>query len=288
MKFSVFTASTPEWTPREAAVTLAAQGWDGIEWRVIDQVPAEPPGFWAGNLATWPLTGLADSVDEIARVTREAGLEFSGLGGYAPVFDAEGAEALLAATARLGARQVRVTMPAVPTPDYPTLFSEARAALEGVVERARHHGVRALVELHHKTITPSASAALRLVDGLDPAHVGVIHDIGNLVYEGYEHPLAGLQLLGPYLAHVHVKNAGWVRTGADRVDGTAAWDVEWMPLGAGQADIGVLFESLATIGYDEWVTLEDFSTELPLEERTASNLAFVRAAHERAIVAASA
>jgi len=40
VKFSVFTASTPDWDPAEAARNLAAQGWDGIEWRITDQEPA--------------------------------------------------------------------------------------------------------------------------------------------------------------------------------------------------------------------------------------------------------
>ena len=87
MKFSVFTASTPDWTPVEAARNLAEQGWDGVEWRVTDQAPADPPGFWAGNRATWPLTGLEESLPEIGRVTKEAGLEFSGLGAYVKVGD---------------------------------------------------------------------------------------------------------------------------------------------------------------------------------------------------------
>jgi hypothetical protein len=34
--------------------------------------------------------------------------------------------------------------------------------------------VKALVEIHHRTLVPSASAARRLLDGLDPAWVGVI------------------------------------------------------------------------------------------------------------------
>ena len=49
---------------------VAEQGWDGIEWRVTDQLPAETPGFWAGNKTTWPLTGLESHVGEIARITR--------------------------------------------------------------------------------------------------------------------------------------------------------------------------------------------------------------------------
>ena len=103
MKFSVFTASTPEWTPVEAATALARQGWDGIEWRITDQDDAQPPGFWAGNRATWPLTGLEAAVDEISRVTREAGLEFSAIGGYAPCSNYGDVERLLATTAKVAA-----------------------------------------------------------------------------------------------------------------------------------------------------------------------------------------
>jgi len=43
VKFSVFTASTPDWQPAEAATILAGQGWDGIEWRVTDQDDAPVP-----------------------------------------------------------------------------------------------------------------------------------------------------------------------------------------------------------------------------------------------------
>ncbi len=281
MKFSVFTASTPEWTPAETARILAAQGWDGIEWRVTDQQPADPPGFWAGNRATWPLEGLEGDLDEIARITRESGLEFSGIGGYARADDHENVDRMLAATAALGARQVRVTMPPVRLGDYRELFAATRADLEWAAARAGDLGVKALVELHHTTITPSASAAFRLVDGLDPAHVGVIHDLGNLVIEGQEDHLAAFQLLGPYLAHVHVKNVRWVATEEPGFDGSIRWRDEWAPLRTGQADVEAYFDALAAFGYDGWVTSEDFSTDLPLEERTRDNLEYLRAAASR-------
>src|SRR6185312_3398869 len=73
MRFSVFTASTPEWTPDEAARRLTEQGWDGVEWRITDQKDAPEPGFWAGNRSTWPFTGLEERLDEIAGLTRDAG-----------------------------------------------------------------------------------------------------------------------------------------------------------------------------------------------------------------------
>ncbi|MGC9665147.1 sugar phosphate isomerase/epimerase family protein [Planosporangium sp. 12N6] len=276
MRFSVFTASTPEWTPVQAATILAGQGWDGIEWRVTDQDDAPEPGFWSGNRATWPLTGLEDNVSAIARITREAGLEFSGIGGYVRCHDRRGVERMLAVTAALGAGRVRVTMPGVSDGDYRDLFDATRRDLEWVAGRAAYHGVTALVELHHGTIVASASAAVRLVDGLDPARVGVIHDIGNLVIEGYEDPSAAFRMLGPYLAHVHVKNVAW-RPDGRAPDGSAVWTPTWAPLRDGQADLASYLWALRAAGYDGWVTVEDFSTVVPLAERTRDNLAYLHA-----------
>jgi sugar phosphate isomerase/epimerase len=268
---------------------VAAQGWDGIEWRVTDQSEAANPGFWAGNRATWPLTGLEDSIDDIARITREAGLEISGIGGYARCDDHENVDRMLAATAALGARQVRVTMPRTDSGEYRELFAAARGDVARAATRAGELGVKALIELHHETITPSASAAFRLVDGLDPEHVGVIHDLGNLVIEGQESHLAAFQLLGPYLAHVHVKNVRWV-PGEPETDGTVRWHSEWAPMRTGQADVDAYFTALHEFGYDGWVTSEDFSTELPLEERTLDNLAYLRdvESRTRSVVSAAA
>jgi sugar phosphate isomerase/epimerase len=281
MKFSVFTASTPEWSPEEAATRLAAQGWDGVEWRITDQESAATPGFWAGNRATWPLAGLESHLDDIARVTNSAGLAFSGLGGYARCDDHDSVDRMLRATEALGARRVRVTMPRLDLGRYPDLFAAARRDLDWVAVRAEHYDVQALIELHHETITPSASAARRLIDGLDPARVGVIHDLGNLVIEGQETHSSAFELLGPYLAHVHVKNVRWV-AGEPDADGVVTWHNEWAPLRTGQADVRAYVAALVAHGYDGWITLEDFSTDLPLEERTRDNLAFMKDALARA------
>lgn len=292
MKFSVFTASTPDWSPQEAATHLAAQGWDGIEWRITDQAEAAEPGFWAGNRATWPMTGLEDSLPEIARITSEAGLEYSGLGGYARCDNHDDVERVLAATAALGARQVRINVLPLGNSTmggtepsgrpYPELFAATREHYEWVASRAAHHGVKALVELHHGMVTASASSARRLLEGLDPRHVGVIHDLGNLLIEGWESPLPALELLGPYLAHVHVKNARWVRREERDDAGGAVWVNEWAPLAEGQGSVLEYFRALAAAGYDGWVTVEDFSTEVPLAERTAGNLQYLRRVAELA------
>jgi sugar phosphate isomerase/epimerase len=281
MKFSVFTASTPDWTPAEAARNLAEQGWNGVEWRVTDQAPADQPGFWAGNRATWPLTGLEESLPMIERVTKDAGLEFSGIGAYVKVGDRPDVLRVLSATATLGAGRVRLTMPALGDESYPVLFERTRADLQWAAARAAAHQVKILIELHHRTVVSSASSAVRLVDGLDPDHVGVIHDVGNLVIEGHEDFLAGLQMLGDHLAHVHVKNVVW-QSGGTGPDGSVTWRADWSPLRSGQADLPAYFRALSTVGYDGWVTAEDFSIDLPLAERTRDNLAYLQFLHKTA------
>jgi sugar phosphate isomerase/epimerase len=277
VKFAVFTDSTPEWSPAEAVKILAEQGWQGIEWRIVDQPVVDGPvSFWSGNRATWPLTGLEDHLDEIRSTTLDAGLEFSALGGYAPPTQRDEVERLLAATAALGAERVRIAGLAVSEGQtYREAFAACRGHWEWVEERARHHGVQALLELHFGTLTPSASSARQLLEGLDPAHVGVIHDIGNLVIEGWEEPAHGLELLGEYLAHLHVKNCAFHLAGVES-DGTLRWEPQWVPLREGRANLPELFKALAASGYDGWVTVEDFSTAVPLLERTAANLEYLR------------
>lgn len=278
MKLAVFTVALPEWTPEQAVQRLAAQGWDGIEFRVVDApvvAAGQAPSFWSGNRCTVGLSEFAARAPELARLARDAGLGLPGVGAYPTCDEPADVERALVGTAALGAPAVRVRTPALGSAPYPELFDRARRLFPAIADRAGELGVKVVVELHHGTVVSSPSAALRLLDGLDPAHVGVLHDVGNMLAEGNEDVVAGLQMLGPYLAHVHVKNGRW-SPGSRRADGTVAWSFGWTPMADGQADLPALFAGLRSVGYDGWVSSEDFSTELPLEERTAGNLALLR------------
>lgn len=279
MKFSLFTGNCPEWTPEEVATHAAAQGWDGIEWRIADQPESETPGFWAGNRATFRLTGLEENADRLADIPRRSGLELSGLAPYVPFADHENAERVLRVAAQTGAKRVRFTSPK-PTDDVPfdTLWSKARADLEVLQEIARPLGAQVVIQIHHGNIVSTASSARRLVDGLDPEVIAVMHDLGNTTIEGREGLLSlkmGLEILGPYLAHIHIKNAVWQQVGED-ADGSAQWKWSWATLRKGMGDVKAYFRALKAVGYDGWVTLEEFTTELPLYERIADDLAYLR------------
>ena len=275
MRFAVFTVSTPEYTPEEAVGVLRALGYDGVEWRVIDQVPSADgtPGFWAGNRCTWPASSFEADAPRIRALSEGAGLALPAVGTYVECGDPAGVERAMRGAVALGAPALRVRVPAYDgSVPYRPLRERSQAEYREVAALARAHGLRALVELHHRSLLPSASAAAAFVAPFDPRDVGVIHDAGNLVHEGHEAYRLGLETLGPYLAHVHVKNARWRAVGT-RDDGSTDWRAEWAPLTAGVVDPAALFRALRQVGYDGWVAFEDFSTERPLLDRLRDNLA---------------
>jgi len=283
MKFAVFTASLPEWTPHQAVAELADAGYEGVEWRVTDQTPTGgAPGFWAGNRCTWPLSTLTADVADIARCTDAFGLEMPALGTYVTCEETDAVDTAMRAAGQLGVRQLRVRVPAYdPAVSYTAVWRRRRQEFAEVAALAARHGVRALVEIHHGTPVPSPHAAAAFVADFDPAHVGVIHDVGNMVFEGWSEYRLGLEVLGEHLAHVHLKNGQWIRNGI-RPDGSSDWTTAPAPLRGGIVDLSAFFHALHQVDYDGWITVEDFSEEQPLRERVRDNLAAIRAAHAAA------
>ena len=277
MKFAVFTVSLPEWTPEEAVRRLAELGYDGIEWRITDDAPVGAPGFWQGNRCTFPLASFLEDAPRIRALTADAGLAIPAIASYVQAADVENVARVLRGAATLGTPMARIQVPPYDgETGFAALWDRARRDYREVARLARVHGVKALVEIHFGTIVPSASAARRFLDDLDPAWVGAIYDPGNMVWEGHEQYRLGLETLGPYLAHVHAKNSGWRQTGR-RGDGSIDWQAEWRPLDAGIVDFRELFAALRDVGHDGWVSVEDFTTERPLADRVRENLRYLRA-----------
>lgn len=284
MKFAVFSVSIPEYAPDVAAAKVKEIGYDGIEWRVTDQdAGAGRPGFWAGNLATLPFSTFEQDAPAWRKMTEGVGLEMPALGTYVTCDDLDGVESAMRGATALGVSQLRVRAPGNDgVKPFLQIWDAARGQYGAVVDLARKHGVRALLELHHGTIVPSASAARLFLGDLDPAHVGVIHDAGNMVHEGYEAHRMSLEMLGPYLAHVHIKNARWFPEKYNP-DGSIQWTCGWAPIHKGIVDMRELFRALHAVGYDRWVGVEDFSTERPLDDRLKENLAYLRLVHAETI-----
>jgi sugar phosphate isomerase/epimerase len=272
MKVGVFTVGLPDLTPEEAVREIQAAGYDGVEWRVTripEEFRGEKPSFWRNNLCT--LEPTEEEARRARSLCEDTGLEVVGLGTYIGVGDLDAVDEAMNLARAAGAPQIRVGSGSLEGATYARRFEEARRFLAGVEELAGQYGVKALVEIHHGTICPSASFAHRLVSDFRPERIGVIFDPGNMVFEGFEDYRIGTELLGPYLAHVHLKNAAF-----DRPEGGGTWTPSWAPLEDGVVDFERLFEALQTAGYGGWLVMEDFSAARPSREALRHNLGFVR------------
>lgn len=278
MKLSVFTVATPDLNAEELASAAAAAGIDGIEWRfrgIPEDAVSEEPSYWRNNRCSLDPSRWEEQVPVFREAALGQGRKSIALVPYLNCGDLSATEQAFQAAAGLGASMMRVGVPGYDRKTrYPELYRKAVDYLSEVQDLAKQYNIKAIVETHHQTIAPTASLAYRLVQSLDPQHVGVLYDPGNMVHEGYENHRMGLELLGPYLAHVHVKNAGWFEAeGKDsqkanvteKSSGVAlntAWKCQWTPLTEGMVDWVQMVRDLRAVGYDGYYGIEDFSGAL--------------------------
>ncbi|MDQ1236240.1 sugar phosphate isomerase/epimerase [Paenibacillus sp. SORGH_AS306] len=256
MKLSVFTVCTPDLTPEQLITAATQAGIDGIEWRfaaIPQDAQAEAPSFWRHNRCSIDPEHTEPSVSIIKQSVQQHQLESIALVPYLKCGDLDSTHHAFATASQLGASMMRVGVPMYDrSRHYRDLDAEATRYLSSVQELSQQYGIQALIETHHQTIAASASAALRLVEHLDPQYVGVLYDPGNMVHEGYENYRMGLQLLGPYLAHVHVKNAAWIQQDQQ-------WQCQWAPILEGIVPWQQIISDLQSVGYDGYLGVEDFS-----------------------------
>ena len=281
MKYSVFTVMTPDWGLQETAHNLAQLGYDGVEWRVQavpDEIPeGTPVSYWGYNRATVDVKRVVELASRVRSISEEAGLEICSLTSYLQVDQLEEVQGVMRAAQIMGCPRIRVNVPRYDrTRDYNDLFAEATDHLREVEKLARENGIEANLEIHMGNIIPSAGLAHRLISQFDSELIGVIYDPGNMVHEGYENWRMGLELLGPYLHHVHVKNGVWKQVEILE-DGTTLWRCDHAPVRKGVANWHEIMDDLKAVGYDGWLSFEDFSTEEPTGEKCRRNLAYLKA-----------
>ena len=185
-------------------------------------------------------------------------------------------ENTIEAAAAIGCKTVRGPMANYdPKRPYWEQFNEYRAYLKECEPLLKKHGVKFLIETHHGMMISSPSSAIRVLDGFDPEYFGLIYDPGNMVYEGFESYELGFEMMGKYLAHVHVKNAALV-PGKKNEFGAVQYDRVWKPLKEGAADLLAMMKALVKVGYDGVLSVEDFSEEQPTKEKLADAIVYLK------------
>jgi len=281
LKYAAFTVMMPEFTPTEAVSLLKALGYDGIEWRV-HSVPSEfpaKPDFWRSNRATIDVETITDKAASIRKMTEDAGLEIIGLGTYLSYKLLGEVERCMEAARTMGSPSIRVSPPGYDgSENYNDLYEEAVDGYSRVEDLAREYGVRANIEIHHGKICPSAGLAYRLVSNFDPDFIGVILDPGNMVFEGYENWQLGLELLGPYLSYLHVKNAAWLPEKS--AGGEKRWRPAVVPMTEGFVSWAEVLTALNRVGYNGWASIEDLAPG-DTKKKLTEDLAYLKAVESR-------
>lgn len=240
MKFSFSTAVIPElrdWN--ELAALIAGAGYDGIEWRVQTDYHVHPREI------------LRDAA-KVKAVSDEAGLQISCLATYLGWHEIDAIRTVIDAAKAMDCRMVRLGgFVYDPGKGYATLVDDALRQIAAVEPLLGAAGIVGLIETHFGTIHASAHGALKLVDRFDPQTVGIIMDCSNLAVEGREDWRMTIEVLGPYLQHVHVRNTHWSH------DDEAGWKWHWTDLAKGQVDWPLVLRTLRQRGYSNYVSSEN-------------------------------
>ncbi|MEY8354489.1 sugar phosphate isomerase/epimerase [Lachnospiraceae bacterium 54-53] len=280
MKYSLFTVSVPDMTPEQALRKMKEYGYDGVDWRVAE-IPGDPeilkeaPSYWRNNYCTIDINTIDQQAAQLKQLTERYGLCINALATYLKCTDSEEKIRRCMAGARLmGCGRIRVNAPSYDrNRTYDELFAEAAVGFKKVEKLAEEYGVKADFEMHMGTIVPSASAAYRLASNFDPGCIGVIYDTGNVIYEGFEEYKMALEILGPYLDLVHVKNAKWEKK---EVEGKEKFVPGWASFRDGYADFERFFKALKSVGYDGFITFEDFSSAESSDEKLKGNISYIK------------
>ncbi len=270
-QISLYTLLASEVSLDEAIKLAAGAGFDAVDIRQRDDGIHILPEIDDQEAAA------------VRKMVEDAGLHISGLTTYweAGKVDREAAAVELAGIERslhtasvLGAKFMRISSGDYDRAyDYEVCRAAFRDQMMRVAEMAAAHEIVVTPEQHGGRYIASAGQCLDMLRGLEHPYLGVVFDPGNAVSEGFERPWVQVRMLAGWIRNVHVKNR-MTAEGEPRQH-------ERLPGGNVHVDEGVLdwdeiADELAAIGYDGYLTAEDFAEFDSLEEKFAWNAQFLR------------
>ncbi len=261
MKLSLTSVMLPRWDLKTTFKKLGKHGYEGIELRCRYNDPNAELSYWGRHLTDVSPDNILDKAAQIRDLSNETGVRVCTLASNFTYDKTEiiekifkGARAIDSDNPpliRVGAQHHDRQAPYIPQ------FLKARVGFADLVEMARDYGVKIIYEIHVGTIAVSVSRTIALLENFDPNHIGAIWDVPNMIRVGLEDSKMGLELLGPYLAHVHIGNATPVQTQRDET-GSMKWQWDFSDLREGMADIPQIIQDLKDVGYRGYISLEEF------------------------------
>ena len=275
-KISLYTLLTKDLSLQESVTLAAEAGFDAVDIRMRED-----------EIHIVPEISAAEAED-VRKMVEDAGLHVSGLTTYWEAgkvdrnearVELDGIAAALETANILGAGFVRISSGDYSREyDYEIHRAAFRDQIVRVAAMGAAHGIVVTPEQHGARYISSAGQCLDMLRGLEHPNLGVVFDPGNAVSEGFERPWVQVRMLGAWIKNVHVKN----RMPAEG----PAQQHERLPGGNVRVNEGVLAwdeiaDELIAIGYDGYLTAEDFAEFDTLEEKLRWNADFLRALASR-------
>ena len=271
MQLSLYTLLATEVSLPEAITLAARAGFDAVDLRMHDSGAHLLPSVSDGEVA------------QIRRWVHEAGLHVSGLTTYYAVGELEaeavranfeGLQRALEIVELLGARLLRLSGPGYPPAgeSYETVREAFREQAARLGQRAAERGLTASMEQHGGRLFASAGQIVDMMRGLPADGLGIVFDPGNCLTEGFEHPLVQVDMLQRLIANVHVKNG----TTIAREGPAELLPIAQVKLDQGLLDWPAIVARLRGIGYDGYLTLEDFASFGSLREKFEYDVKYLR------------
>jgi sugar phosphate isomerase/epimerase len=243
MRTSFSTLACPDWSLPEVLRAATAYGYDGVELRVISR-----------QLDLWNLPEFKSSALAVTRtVIQNHGLVITSMGSsacfHSPDFqekerNLDAALRMAEIAAGLGAPSIRVFGDHIqPGCDRKQTAAWIADSLAQLADKLKPSGVQVWLETHGDFA--SAADVSEIFAQLDCAQVGIIWDPANAFAQNGEAPLI-LPRMSSYIRHVHLKDLIKDARGA----------ISYTLTGEGEFPFGRMFASLASVGFDGFVSFE--------------------------------
>ena len=251
MQFIVFTKHLEGMDLPQIVDALCSAGFDGADLCVRNGYPVTP--------------------DNIETMLPQAAQRFADAGLSIPLVTAPGdfsrpdidyAERYYAACGAAGVKQIKLGYwHWSPEQDYWREVERIRGILEGFQELSRTYGVQTVVHNHSgRSMGLNSCAAMNLVRGFDPQHIGIFADPGHLSLCGEPVDMA-LNIVQEYLSILAFKDL--IRERVVR-DGHLTWATPVRRLGEGFVDWPTTLATLKRMNYDGPISIHaEYSGEPP-------------------------
>lgn len=251
MKLAFSTLASPDWTWQEAIQAAQTLGYDGVEWRLVDNqtVSADFPPARSQEIKT------AVAAAGLKTCALDTGISLATPPGPDRERNLREAAGMLHVAQQMGTDILRI-FPG----KYPESVSDEQAiawVVEGLnylIPHAQATGVRLALELHNsfdwnrKKLrgTTTSSFVARVLEQVTAAEVGVQWDLGNPYHEGEMAKETWTNLPKERLIYVHVKDL--------RPTDAGGW--QYVAMGMGTIPMVDIISWLKAAGFDGWLSFE--------------------------------